>query len=84
MCFNSLISGRQDCYRCPHAVSLSIQTSQNTHKLVLSNVLLSVDIWPTVKHILSAEQREEQVALFPLSAVSLLAPVMEINEVSRE
>ena len=50
----------------------------------LSNVLLSVDIWPTVKHALSAEGEEEQVALSPLSAVSVLAPVMEINEVSGE
>lgn len=50
----------------------------------LSNVLLSVDIWATVKHALSAEGGEEQVALSPLSAVSVLAPVMEINEVSGE
>lgn len=82
--FNSLISGRQDRYHYPHAASHSIQTSQNTHRLVLSNVLLSVDIWATVKHALSAEGGEEQVALSSLSAVSVLAPVMEINEVSGE
>lgn len=82
--FNSLISGRQDHYHHPHAASHSIQTSQNTHRLVLSNVLLSVDIWATVKHALSAEGGEEQVALSPLSAVSVLAPEMEINEVSGE
>ena len=82
--FNSLISGRQDRYHHPHAAPHSTQTSQNTHRLVLSNVLLSVDIWPTVKHVLSVEGREEQVALSPLSAVSVLAPVMEINEVSGE
>lgn len=82
--FNFLISGRQDCYHCPHAALHSTQTSQNTHRLVLSNVLLSVDIWATVKHALSAAGGEEQVALSPLSAVSLLAPVMEINEVSGE
>lgn len=82
--FNSLISGRQERYHHRHAALHSIQTSQNTRRLVLSNVLLSVDIWATVKHALSAAGGEEQVALSPLSAVSALAPVMEINEVSGE
>lgn len=82
--FNSLISGRQDRYHRHHAAFHSIQTSQNTQRLVLSNVLLSVDIWATVKHALSAGGGEEQVALSLLSAVSALAPVMEINEVSGE
>lgn len=50
----------------------------------MSNVLLSVDIWATVKHALSAAGGEEQVPLSPLSAVSAAAPVMEINEVSGE
>lgn len=82
--FNSLISGGQERYRRPHAARHSIQTSPNTPRLVLSNVLLSVDIWATVKQALSAEGGEEQVALSPLSTVSPLAPVMEINEVSGE
>lgn len=82
--FNFLISGRQDRYQHHHAAFHSIQTSQNTRRAVLSNVLLSVDIWATVKHALSAEGGEEQVPLSLLSAVSALAPVMEINEVSGE
>lgn len=82
--FNSLISGRQDRYHHHHAAFHSIQTSQNTRRPVLLNVLLSVDIWATVKHALSAEGGDEQVPLSLLSAVSALAPVMEINEVSGE
>lgn len=79
---NSVISSQQVLYRIQHTTSTQYRHPQTHRGWFLSNVLLSVDIWSTVKHALSVDSKKEPATLSSLSDVSGLAYMMEINEVS--